>query len=329
MDEINQNPIVPPELPKRNWFSTHWILGVVFLFAVAGCATAGIYYWWTVRAIPPTVESPVHKDPTAGWETYSNSEYGFEFKYPESFSLDLSSKDQFTVALKGIHNDSNFFYVLPKGFTDPGRKSLFSAGVQTQSVQLAGMNAREYQGTQDSFIDKIFNFYSYPSFWTAENEIGYQIDDQMHVRILDQILSTFRFVESQAPNQKEIVEADINIVADFAQFRVGAEIYYDKYNMYPKTEGTTPESRWQSFVQAMIDEKIMVTVPQDPRQKIKGSSFDYQTDPSRQSAVFKATLEAPDSPDVMSAIKATKDVDGIVYGLNCNKPNYCVKISIK
>lgn len=70
---------------KKNWFAVHWILGVVFLLAVAGAAVAGVYYWQTVRNIPQSVTLPVHTekvDPTANWKTYTNDQYGFEFKYP-------------------------------------------------------------------------------------------------------------------------------------------------------------------------------------------------------------------------------------------------------
>ena len=73
--------------PKKNWFAAHWILGVVFLLAVAGAAVAGIYYWQTVRQIPAVLDLPVHKNFDANWKTYTNSQYGFEFKYPLSFSL--------------------------------------------------------------------------------------------------------------------------------------------------------------------------------------------------------------------------------------------------
>lgn len=87
-----QQPNVPETTeihpaPRRNWFVAHWILGIVFLLAVAGVAVAGIYYWQTVRQIPAVVDLPVHKNFDADWKTYTNSQYGFEFKYPQSLSL--------------------------------------------------------------------------------------------------------------------------------------------------------------------------------------------------------------------------------------------------
>lgn len=156
------------------------------------------------------------------------------------------------------------------------------------------------------------------------------LDENQQRIILDQILSTFKFIEpvnSYSQQQKEIVEADVKKVADFAQFRVMAELYYEKYKKYPKAEGNTPEARWQSFSTAVVNEGLFPKeLPQDPRQKVKGFSYDCQTDPSRQSAVFKAILEAPDDEDVKLAITVNHDVDGVIYGIDCNKPNYCLRI---
>ncbi len=142
-----------------------------------------------------------------GWQTYRNEEYGFEFKYPQEFDLDLSTKDQFTLILRNRNNNhSTFFYVLPKGFTDPGRKSLFDTvdtGVETKDVWFpAGERAREYQQTPGTLTSHIYNLYSRPaeSIWENDNEVGYQVHDgdREYIPLLEQILSTFKFVESSA-----------------------------------------------------------------------------------------------------------------------------------
>ncbi len=70
--------------PKKSWFGMHKVLGIVFLLAAAGAAVAGVYYWQTVRNLPTSYQPIVHKDPTASWRTYTNEQYGFEFKYPNT-----------------------------------------------------------------------------------------------------------------------------------------------------------------------------------------------------------------------------------------------------
>src|SRR3989344_484157 len=84
---------VPPSLnpePKKSWLSSHMILGLVFLVVVLGAIVSGIYYWQTVSQIPPVAQFPVHKDEMAGWKTYTNTEYGFEVKYPTTGSATYS-----------------------------------------------------------------------------------------------------------------------------------------------------------------------------------------------------------------------------------------------
>lgn len=80
---------------NRNWFVAHWILGVVFLLALAGAVVAGIYYWQTVRQIPASVAVPVHVekvDPYAGWNAYTSTQYAFEFKYPPTWAKVIDTK---------------------------------------------------------------------------------------------------------------------------------------------------------------------------------------------------------------------------------------------
>src|SRR4029079_1203934 len=63
-------------------FSNHHLVGYLFLFAVLAAATSVIYYWQTVKQIPVTTEPLLHRDPTANWKTYTNEQYGYQFKYP-------------------------------------------------------------------------------------------------------------------------------------------------------------------------------------------------------------------------------------------------------
>jgi len=103
---------------KNNWFASHMIVGYVFLFAILAAAVSGIYYWQTVRQIPSSVQFPVHKDVTASWKTYTNTQYGFEFKYPSDWSTrdestaDTNPQTKFNnVRILKETGDNNYLYI--------------------------------------------------------------------------------------------------------------------------------------------------------------------------------------------------------------------------
>jgi hypothetical protein len=88
----NQNSIDPSEVqlnPKPEVPHSHKVLIYVFVGFFALAVIAGIYYWQTTSNLPSTFDLPKHKvqDSTATWKTYSNSQYGFSFKYPNNWSL--------------------------------------------------------------------------------------------------------------------------------------------------------------------------------------------------------------------------------------------------
>ncbi len=139
-----------------------------------------------------------------------------------------------------------------------------------------------------------------------------------------------RNLSSQQP--KEIVEADIKNLADLLNTRVYIAFYYEKYNKYPKVEGNTAAQRWENLNNLLTKESENfgfinpISLPQDSRHKEKGFSYDYQASSNQQQAVFKVILEAPDHQDVKTAIEVNNDVDGIIFGIDCDKPNYCLII---
>jgi len=69
-----------------------YILIVVIVAVIIG----GVVFWHSMRQEvpyqPPEPQEPVEVDETAGWQTYRNEEYGFEIKYPENWSADITDK---------------------------------------------------------------------------------------------------------------------------------------------------------------------------------------------------------------------------------------------
>jgi hypothetical protein len=70
----------PPPEPKKDWINKHLLLGILFVVLALAAIVSAIYYWQTAGS-RIDVQLPVHKDQTANWKTYTNDQYGFEFKY--------------------------------------------------------------------------------------------------------------------------------------------------------------------------------------------------------------------------------------------------------
>ncbi len=64
-------------------------LAIIIIIAIGIIAIGGVlayqYLWAPEEKIEEEKEVP--KDETAGWKTYRNTEYGFEFKYPEEWKI--------------------------------------------------------------------------------------------------------------------------------------------------------------------------------------------------------------------------------------------------
>ncbi len=62
---------------------------VIGSILVAGLAWTGIWWWYRENVAPlELIPSPTQtQDETSTWKTYRNEKYGFEFKYPERWNL--------------------------------------------------------------------------------------------------------------------------------------------------------------------------------------------------------------------------------------------------
>lgn len=80
----NQKPIpsVFSPAPQKN-FTPKFISLIVLLLLLGGGAYAGIWYWQNQQVTQEVVPTFTPRaDAIAGWKTYMNTQYGFEFKYP-------------------------------------------------------------------------------------------------------------------------------------------------------------------------------------------------------------------------------------------------------
>jgi|GEM_PF-1797879 hypothetical protein len=85
-NNLNNQPLQP--LTQKSWLARHF-LSELFGLMLAAAAFAGIYYWQTSSNLPQINFFPVHHQQasTTNWKTYTNSQYGFEFKYPNAWTV--------------------------------------------------------------------------------------------------------------------------------------------------------------------------------------------------------------------------------------------------
>ena len=72
---------------NQKGFAKLVLIGIfLVLVVIAG------YFVLVKKAVSPVINepSPISTDETANWKTYANTQYGFEFKYPEKLSLSVS-----------------------------------------------------------------------------------------------------------------------------------------------------------------------------------------------------------------------------------------------
>ncbi len=118
---------------------------------------------------------------------------------------------------------------------------------------------------------------------------------------------------------------DARRLADLKSVQNGLEIYYTRCGRYPG--GTPPASgacpatdvnTWGALKTALIDPSLGITkIPDDP---LTGQIYYFAGKiGDGQGYVIGAKLENAGDPSLNT------DVDGTVYGIDCNDPVYCVQ----
>lgn len=105
---------------------------------------------------------------------------------------------------------------------------------------------------------------------------------------------------------------DTQRIANLRQLATALELYYSDYQNYPRVNGNSSQERWDELIS-----KIEVYLASFPTGK---ENYDYQALNNGQNYVLKVFLENSKSPFLEA------DWDGIIGDLDCQDPNYCLKM---
>ena len=107
---------------------------------------------------------------------------------------------------------------------------------------------------------------------------------------------------------------DARRVADLREVQNSLELYYLKNGNYPAS------NNWDDLRSLLINDAVGITiVPNDPLSNSSDMSYSYGYSSDKQGYVLSAALE-----DIYNS-SLKDDIDGIVYGVDCADPIYCVQ----
>jgi len=205
-EEINLPPTAPlPATPK-----TPWTLPLILVLAIFSLAISGYLFWQNqilqkqlaMQTTPSTTQTLVTAspppDPTAGWKTYENPEFGFSFKYPAFIDLKVNDTSVYFVDFSGDFQ-TNISWNL----------SDLSGGLQeeltsTDQCPLSVTNGIVSGPMANSLrCDFIKSHYPSVRIWVQNGKTVYRAEigainpniqiPEKDVDLLTQILSTFKF----------------------------------------------------------------------------------------------------------------------------------------
>ena len=195
------------------------IVVVVLIILIGG----GIFVWqyFGKQGEEPNT-SEVAKDKTAGWQTYRSEEYGYEVRYPSGWEIIDAGLARGSVGFRNKKESTLLIY--PDGFPT----SLIDAINTVESKDIIGekrVSMRNYLTEEGDWWARLIEFQEHPSTWSVDHWIWIRLDiidervecavmpppdgecgygvgrkffgtiDRLEQQTIDQILSTFRFIE--------------------------------------------------------------------------------------------------------------------------------------
>jgi hypothetical protein len=204
------DPILQPDSNEPNWFSSHRALVSIVLVLVLAGAAAVVWFQNSEPAIDTT--PIVHKENTdsvvtSDWKTYTNAQYGYEFRYPSQQGAVCSTEDSSRVQINpscegregypgfrlSIQADNSQKYIseLEKGFTTV-------KNLEKKNIKVGGIDAVEFSGTLPEDLNNHDPGGNFKQAIFVHNGYLFDVNDYYYSGdgYFNQILSTFKFTDS-------------------------------------------------------------------------------------------------------------------------------------
>lgn len=194
MDSANS-----PQVPERKHFLNKKFLVIFVVLVLLGAGSyTGIWWWENRQLCPPGSpcwvmpdDTVYNMDPIANWKTYTNAEYGFEFKYPLELVVSETT-DQSKLMCGGAYAplgciSVKLSFTSGSAFTYERFPQYDIVGTETK-VSIAGSEKTMIQRGSEYYIglDNLVGL----GFINKDSDSDYQL--------FLQILSTFKFIGQPA-----------------------------------------------------------------------------------------------------------------------------------
>lgn len=201
-------PQEPHEVPKKK---SGFLAFVIFILVITGLAAFS--YWVYLSYFSPIKVDPIIQvtpsaspDPTANWETYTNSYWGVSFKYPTdklkicpNYTLDVDGVLMWTTDFTCVKEHDGYYQVGLIGYA-PGKYVESVKPYSTGETMIGGMKATKkvyvYSATDgplaslNQSVDIVIDL---PKGTLVFQQLGNNANDQM---LFDQMTSTFMFTNA-------------------------------------------------------------------------------------------------------------------------------------
>lgn len=212
----NLPPITPPtfqESPKKN---TRLIILIVIMILV-GILAIG-YFWYQNRQTPLPTQTQnltvaTSTDQFADWKTYTNTEYEFEFKYPTNWQDKEVQNGSWDFQSTDFSNNVHGIGIPPIGDM---WVEIMQGNCNSSSTDFVNESAPEEPDISEKTVCSN-NFQITLGLWNKDS------DFTNHKELLNQILSTFKFISTSTPTV-----IDTSNWETFSNAKYGYEFRYPK-----------------------------------------------------------------------------------------------------